>query len=309
MMNGIMTLARKEVKTAFRDNIFLIVTGLFILLSVISVYIGSSTKNEELQAYQDIVQLLKGQGAATLPSPPAIYPLSVLGNIVSYVSMIGAVVAIFLGFESFSGERNNGTLKLIAARPVYRDQIVTGKLLGGGMVIGVLLGIILIFNLVLFTFVSGMTPGADEIIRLLGFFLLASVYMMVFYTATMYVSIKTNDSAFGFMLMMIIWLAISFVLPQLAESQRNFAYALNAASQTVTQVPSDTSVSKMIELFSPAVQFQNIGKDLLQVIPETSDIGIGALLLKQIGAIVEILIPGLAVLLLSYKAAQKEEVI
>ncbi|WP_073992914.1 ABC transporter permease [Parasporobacterium paucivorans] len=308
-MNGIMTLARKEVKTAFRDNIFLIVTGLFILLSVISVYIGSSTKNEELQAYQDIVQLLKGQGAATLPSPPAIYPLSVLGNIVSYVSMIGAVVAIFLGFESFSGERNNGTLKLIAARPVYRDQIVTGKLLGGGMVIGVLLGIILIFNLVLFTFVSGMTPGADEIIRLLGFFLLASVYMMVFYTATMYVSIKTNDSAFGFMLMMIIWLAISFVLPQLAESQRNFAYALNAASQTVTQVPSDTSVSKMIELFSPAVQFQNIGKDLLQVIPETSDIGIGALLLKQIGAIVEILIPGLAVLLLSYKAAQKEEVI
>ncbi|MEN3003985.1 ABC transporter permease [Dehalobacterium formicoaceticum] len=179
-MNGIMTLARKEVKTAFRDYIFLIVTGLFVLLSVISVYIGSSTKNAELQAYQDIVQLLKSQGATSLPVPPAIYPLSVLSNIVSYVSMIGAVVAIFLGFESFSGERNNGTLKLIAVRPVYRDQIVTGKLLGGGMVIGVLLGIILIFNLVLFVFVSGLTPGINEIIRLLSFFLLAFVYMMVF---------------------------------------------------------------------------------------------------------------------------------
>lgn len=308
-MSGILTLARKEVKTAFRDSIFLIIIGLFVLLSVISVYIGSSTKNAELQAYQDILQLLKSQGATSLPSPPAIYPLSVLSNIVSYVSMIGAVVAIFLGFESFSGERNNGTLKLIAARPVYRDQIVTGKLLGGGMVIGVLLGIILIFNLVLFVFVSGLTPGINEIIRLLSFFLLAFVYMMVFYTATLYVSLRTNDSAFGFMLMMIIWLTISFVLPQLAESQRSFAYALNATAQTVTQVPSDTVASKMIELFSPAAQFQNIGKDLLQMIPETSNIGIGEVLLKQIGAIFEILIPGLAVLLLSYKAAQKEEVI
>ena len=308
-MNGIITLAQKEVKTAFRDNILLIIIGLFVLLSVISVYIGSSTKNAEMQAYQDIVQLLKSQGATSLPSPPAIYPLSVLSNIVSYVSMIGAVVAIFLGFEAFSGERNNGTLKLIATRPVYRDQIVTGKLLGGGAVVGILLGIILIFNLLLFVIVSGMTPGINEIVRLLIFFIIAFVYMMVFYTATMYVSIKTNDSAFGFMLMMVIWLTVSFVLPQLAESQRNFAYALNAATQTVTQVPSDTVVSKMIEIFSPAAQFRNIGRDLLQVIPETSNIGLGEVLLKQIGAITEILIPGLAVLLLSYKAVQKEEVI
>jgi len=79
--------------------------------------------------------------------------------------------------------------------------------------------------------------------------------------------------------------------------------------QTVTQVPSDTLVSKTIELFSPAVQFQNIGRDLLQVVPETANIGIGTLLIRQIGAIAEILIPGLTVLLLSYKAAQKEEVI
>ncbi|MEN3003984.1 hypothetical protein [Dehalobacterium formicoaceticum] len=109
--------------------------------------------------------------------------------------------------------------------------------------------------------------------------------------------------------MMIIWVTISFLLPQLADSQRSFAYALNATAQTVAQVPSDTVVSKMIELFSPAAQFRSIGKDLLQVIPETSNIGLVELLLKQTGAIIEILIPGLAMLLLSYKAAQKEEVI
>ena len=308
-MNGILTLAGKEVKTAFRDNIFLIITGLFVALSVISVYIGSSTKNAEMQAYQDIVQLLKSQGTASFPAPPEIFPLSVLSNIISYVSMIGAVVAIFLGFETFSGERANGMLKLIAVRPVFRDQIVTGKLIGGGTVIGLLLGIILIFNIALFAAISGMIPNASVMARLLAFFILAFAYLMLFYIATVYVSIKTNDSAFGFLLMMIIWITISFVLPQLADSQRSFAYALSATAQTVTQVPSDTVVSKTIEFFSPAAQFQSIGKDLLQVVPETANGGIMGILQKQISAIVEILAPGLILLLLSFKAAQKEEVI
>lgn len=308
-MKGILTLAGKEVKTVFKDNIFLIITGLFVVLSVISVYIGSSTKNAEMQAYQDIIQLLKSQGATSFPSPPQIFHLSVLSNIISYVSMIGAVVAIFLGFETFNGERVNGMLKLIAVRPVYRDQIVTGKLLGGGAVIGLLLGVILVFNITLFTVVSGMVPSVSELARLLTFFLLAFIYLMIFYITTMYVSIKTNDSAFGFLLMMIVWITVSFVLPQLADSQRSFAYALSATAQTVTQVPSDTVISKTIELFSPAAQFQNIGKDLLQVVPETANAGIISILLKKAGAILEILIPGIVLLTLSYKAVQKEEVL
>jgi ABC-2 type transport system permease protein len=99
------------------------------------------------------------------------------------------------------------------------------------------------------------------------------------------------------------------VLPQLADSQRSFAYALNSTAQTVTQLPSDTVVSKAIELFSPAAQFQKISSDLLQVVPETATAGIVGLILKQLGAIIEILLPGLVLLLLSYKTAQKEEVI
>lgn len=308
-MRAALTLARKEVKAAFRDKIFLIIVGLFVLLSIVSVYIGSSTKNAELQAYQNIIDILKSQGEVILPPPPEIFPLSILQNIIIYVSMVGAVVAIFLGYDAFSGERNNGTLKLIATRPLYRDQIVSGKLLGGVLVLGLLLGIILIFNLVLFVFISGLSPNFSEIMRLLIFFLLALIYLMFFYTATLFVSIKTNNSEFGFLLMMVVWIILSFVVPQLAESQRSFDYALNATAQTVTQVPTDTLISRTIELFSPTVQFQNISKDLLQVVSETATMNIGGIFQKQAGALVNILLPGIALLFLSYKAAQKEEVI
>ncbi|AFA49483.1 ABC transporter permease [Acetobacterium woodii] len=307
-MKAVLTLAQKEVMAAFRDKIFLIIVGLFVLLSIVSVYIGSSTKNAEMQAYQNIVELLKAQGKVIFPTPPEIFPLSILQNIITYVSMIGAVVAIFLGYEAFNGERNQGTLKLIATRAIYRDQIVTGKLLGGGMVLGLLLGIILIFNLTLFILISGLSPDINEIIRLLTFFMLALIYLMFFYTTTLFVSIKTNNSEFGFLLMMVVWITLSFVVPQLAESQRSFAYTLNATAQTVTQVPTDTLISRTIELFSPTVQFQNISKDLLQVTSETATIAVWKILEKKAGALVNILLPGIVLLIMSYRAAQKEEV-
>jgi ABC-2 type transport system permease protein len=176
-------------------------------------------------------------------------------------------------------------------------------------VIGGLLVTILIFNLLLFVLVSGMTPDPNELLRLLCFFLIAFVYLMVFYGTTMLVSLKTRDSGYGFLLMMIVWLTITFVLPQLADSQRSFAYAQSATGQIITQVPADTIVSQMIELFSPAAQFQNIGQNLLQVIPETAGSGPGAVLFKQWVSLVAIVIPGLAVLFFTYLSARKVEVL
>jgi len=308
-LNPIRIIAGKEFKTAFKDKIFIVITVLFLVLSIVSVYIGSSTKNAEMKAYQDIVGILKSQGNTNLPVSPDIYPLSILRNIITYVSMVGAVLAIFLGFDAFSGERENGTIKLLLTKPLYRDQIVTGKLLGAACVIGSLLGITLIVNIVLFGAVSGLIPDIGEISRLAAFMIIAFLYMMSFYIAALFVSIKTTNRAFGFMAMMIVWIFISFVIPQLADTQRNFAYAMNATAQTVTQIPSDTTISKAVELFSPAVQFTNIGKNLLQVIPETADMNLSSLLLRQILPLIYMMAPGAVLLMASYRAVQKEDAI
>lgn len=305
-MNQIWTIAVKEFKTAFKDKIFIVITTLFLLLSILSVYIGSSTKNAELKAYSDIVDVLKSQGSKNFPPVPQIFPLAILQNIIKYVSIVGAVLAIFLGFDTFSGEKENGTLKLILSRPVFRDQLLTGKLLGGGMVIGLLLTITLIFNTLLFTIVSGLIPNVGEVSRLTVFMVLAFCYMMSFYIATVFTSIKANDPSFGFLIMLIVWVSISFVLPQLAESQKSFAYALNSTAQTVTQAPTDTAVSKTIEIFSPTVHFQNLGGDLLQTVSETATASIYDIFQKDVLTVVYMLVPGILILFASYKAFLKE---
>jgi ABC-2 type transport system permease protein len=306
-MNQVLTIADKEFRTAFKDKVFLLITALFIVLSIASVYIGSSTKNAELTAYSNVMDLLKAQGASNFPDSPAIYPLAILKNIITYVSMIGSVLAIFLGFDSFSGERENGTMKLILTRPIYRDQLITGKLVGGGAVIGLLLIATLIVNILLFTAVSGLFPNANEIGRLVAFIFAAFAYMMVILTITMFVSIKTSDRTFGFLTMMIIWIFIGFVIPQLAETQRNFAMSLNSTSQTVTTVATDTVTSKFIEYFSPAAQFESIGENLLQTVSDTADIRVLSVIIKKAVSAFCLLVPGIVFLLASYRTVQKEE--
>lgn len=305
-MKQVWAIAKKEFRTAFKDKTFIVIALLFLVLSVVSVYIGSSTKNAELKAYSDIVKLLKSQGSQAFPPKPEIYPLAILQNIIKYVSIVGAVLAIFLGFDTFSGEKENGTMKLLLSRPLYRDQLITGKLLGGGLVIGLLLIATLFFNTILFSIVSGLIPGFGEISRLIIFIFIAFCYMMSFYIATMFVSIKASDRSFGFLVMLILWVTVSFVIPQLAESQKSFAYAMNSTAQTVTQVHSDTIISKTIEIFSPTVHFQNIGGDLLQTVSETANSSVGEILQRRLLIMLYMLAPGILLLFESYRTFVKE---
>lgn len=304
-MSNLLVLAKKEFKSSYKDKVFLMIVLLFLIMSVASVYIGSTTKNAEMKAYYDIVSVRQSEGGA-IPVAPEIFPLSILKNIIDYITMIGAVLAIFLGFDAFSSERENGTLRLLLTKPLYRDQLVTGKIFGASMIIGFILGITLLFNLALFAFTTGLLPNLNEVLRLFIFFLLAFVYMMSFYIASLYTSIKTQDRTFGFLIMMIAWIFISFVIPQLADTQKNFAYALSNISGAVTQVPSDTSISKAIEYLSPAVQFKSISNNLLQTVSSTATISVFGVLAKNIWALINLFVPGFVFLFLSYTSIQKE---
>lgn len=299
-------LAKKEFATAFKDKVFLVMVFLFLLMSVASVYIGATTKNAELRAYDDIVAIAQAQGGV-IPAAPQIYPLAVLRNIIQYIIMLGAVLAIFLGFDAFGSEKESGTLRLILTRPLTKGAFLTGKLCGAGMIMGSLLTVTFVFNGALFALTTGLFPSAQEILRLLLFVVLAFFYMMAFYTGSLFVSIKAHDRSYGFLIMMIVWIFISFVVPQMADTQRSFAYAISNVSGVITQTPSGTALSSAIEWFSPAVQFLHFGDDLLQVVSETATISVLEVLAKNAPRLVYLLGIGFFLFLLSFAAVEKEE--
>lgn len=307
-MTGMLNIAGKEFRSSFRNMEFLLIIGVFLIMSVVSVYIGSTTKNAELRAYESIVAAATAAGTE-IPAAPVIYPLAILKNLVEYIVMIGSVLAIFLGFDAFHGERRGGTLRLMLTKPIQRSSIIHGKLSGAGLIIGLLLTATLVFNIALFDFYTGVFPNPAEILRVVFFLLIAFVYMMDFYAGALYVSTKTRESSYGFLLMMVAWIFISFVIPQVAESQKSYAYAINSIAGTITQVPGETVLSKAIGWLSPAVQFRFVGSDLLQAVNETATIGIGHLLAADFVKILYLICPGVILTILSVREVRKEAIL
>lgn len=307
-MNKTLVIAKKEFAAAANDKVLLLMVILFLTMSIVSVYVGSTTKNAELRAYGDIVAEATAQGIET-PEAPLIFPLEILHNMTEYIIMIGAVLAIFLGFDAFSGERERGTLHVIFARPISRFEFISGKLLGASFIIGALLFAAFVFNLILFALFAGLFPDANEILRLVLFMFTAFLYMIGFYMFSFLVSIHSRNRTFSFLVMMAAWICVSFVIPQLADTQRSFAFAVNNVAGTITQIPGDTVISKLIDWFSPAVQFKQIGDDLLQVHPESASISAGAAFAKQIERFLYILSMGTLPFCLSALTVKKEGVL
>ena len=306
-MNAVLTIARKEFRTAFRNRIFLTITILFLGLSILSVYIGSTTKRAEMRIYNETITELQAQGAAFLPAAPEIHTLTILANLIEYVSMVGAILAVILGYNTLIEEKENGGLKLILSRPVFRDQLIIGKLLGNAAVIALLLGIVFVFNLTLLVLVGGIIPTLGEVMRLLVFMGIAFSYMLVFLSLAMLLSIRMNNSATVFLFALVLWTIFSFVIPQMAGTFMVNSSVINGISGAVNQLPQDTALSQAINFLSPTWHLRNIGGQLLQSASGSGALSSGTLITHTLTTLLALLAPTIAFIAVGFASFLRNE--
>jgi ABC-2 type transport system permease protein len=290
-MKTILIIARKEFRSAFRNRLFLTITALFLALSVLSVYIGSTTKRAEMRIYEERMSALTAQGATGLPPAPEIHTLTILSNLTEYVAIVGAILAVILGYNALIDEKESGGIKLILTRPVYRDKLLTGKLLGNAAVIAALLGLAGIFNLVLLVFIGGIVPSAGEVLRLVALIAIGFVYMSIFLIFATTLSISIKSSASVFLIALVFWMLASFVIPQMAQTQMANSAVINSISGTVNQIPQETTVSRAINFLSPTWHLREIGAELLQVAPGSAALDGATLLRDSLAALFVLLVP------------------
>ncbi len=290
-MQTILVIARREWQAAFRNRQFLIITALFLGLSILSVYIGSTTKHAEMRLYNDTVARLTAEGSTVLPAKPEINTLAILANLTEYVSIVGAILAVILGYNALIEEKQSGGLKLILTRPVYRDRLLTDKLLGNAAVIGALLGLAFVFNVTLLVAIRGVWPTLGEISRLAAFIGLSFVYMLIFLTVSMLLSIRMKSSANVFLVVLVLWMLVSFVLPQMAETQMTNSTVVNSISGTTNQIPQDTTTSRALNFLSPTWHLRDIGATLLEVTPGSTTLSAGSLISHSLTALLALLAP------------------
>lgn len=306
-MDTILIIAKKEFHSVFRNRLFMTTALLFLAMSILSVYIGSTTKHAEMRLYQEIVANLTAQGETALPSPPEVYRLTILANLSEYVGIIGAILAVILGYNSLIEEKESGGLKLLLSRPVYRDRLLSGKLLGGAMVIGLLLALVFMFNLLLLIVVGGVFPTLGEVGRLFDFIVMSFAYMMIFLAFATLLSIKLDSAPQVFLISLMLWVIVSFVIPQMAETQMTNSTVVNNVTGVANQIPQDTALSRAIDFLSPTWHLRTIGNQLLEVMPGSASLPPGALLTQSLTTLLVLLAPTVLFSALAYMLFLRDE--
>ncbi len=129
------------------------------------------------------------------------------------ISVIMSFAAIVLVYDSISGERENGTLRLSMSNPVPRSTVILGKYLGTMvmLIIPLLVGM-LISMIIIVTSGKVNLAGADWV-RILITVLLSLLYLSIFVLLGLFVSSLLRSSAATLVLLLLAWTVIVVVIP------------------------------------------------------------------------------------------------
>jgi len=213
----IMTIARHEYRAAVRSKILVVLLGILIVVTTVSVYIASVDYASQLADYQLYRTSALANGLTRIaPSPLA--PMSLLRGAMEYLEIIGAVIAITLGYLAVSRERANRTLPLIRTRPVTSGELATGSLLGALGVIGTLVAITAVVGVLCVGIIGHDWINATQGLKLFLAYLAAIMYMGIFYCVGAIATAKSNVAATGLIIALGVWLIVVLVLPQIGDT-------------------------------------------------------------------------------------------
>ena len=125
-----------------------------------------------------------------------------------------SLLAILFTYNSISGEKEDGTLRLTLSYSLPRDSLIFGKMIGGFLCLAIPIGVPLVFGISLITlFPDFYLTGADwfRILLILGVFLL---YLSVFFSLGMFVSARTSRSAISFLVLLLLWVIWVLIVPK-----------------------------------------------------------------------------------------------
>ncbi len=218
-MFKILTVAKKEYADALRNKVFLTFLLFLLGLTVISIFIGSLDFKSKVSIYQkaylELVQ--SGQSVSSLVRP-AFYPLQLLRGSIEYLEIIGAVLAITLGYLSIAKEKGNNTLQLILTRPLSRVSFFLGKLLGNTLLLLSVSVIVFLSIFVILTLIGGVQLSVEETTKILSSFLFSWIYLCIFFALSATLALLQRFLPNALILALVVWILFVLIVPQIGDT-------------------------------------------------------------------------------------------
>ncbi len=180
-------------------------------LSVICLGMERQLGNTIMVSYEDVPTEAKILGGGN--------PLLNVFSAVDAVLMVQIAFSLFVisvAYDVISGERESGTLALVASNPVSKYHILIGKYLGGMASLLVPLATGWIAAAILINANAMIEFHIAEWGRFTLLFAVLGLYLSVFFLLTMLVSVITHRSARALVWLLFLWILLVFIIPNSA---------------------------------------------------------------------------------------------
>ena len=212
-------IARQSILFIFRERTVILLAGLFVVLVMVSAYLGWSATTTVNSIYDKAVVYLQNAGHPVPPNPVLeISPLSLLRNMSIYVSLIGALAAIVVGYQLIASDRKSGVVPLIGVRPLKAGVYAAGKILALVGVVLALMAVAALISISTFLLLPNVQLGIAGWGQLFGFFALSVVYMLVFGLLAMATAAISRSESVALLLPVTVWLTLTFILPSITAN-------------------------------------------------------------------------------------------
>lgn len=261
-------LVRKEIADYLHSWRFFILMGIIMLTCLGSLYTALSGISSSAAATDTRIEFLFLRlftvSNGTVPS------------FLSFITFLGPLLGIGLGFDAINSERNKGTLSRILAQPVPRDYVINAKFTAALLVIGASFFALGFLVMGLGIIVTGIELTFDEFMRIIFYLLMSLVYVAFWLNLSILFSVLFKQPATAALAGIAVWLFFSIFYSMIIQLLSN---ALAPSEITLESLLSYESTIMFLMRLSPAHLFSEVTTTLLY--PTVNTLGSSMLASEQ----------------------------
>lgn len=196
-----MAMVNKEISDYVRSWRFLILLFLVFLTCLGSVSVAIANMDDAVKANATgdsfIFLRLFTASDGTLPS------------FFVFISFLGPLLGLIMGFDAVNAEENKGTLSRILSQPVHRDYVINTKFTAAIIVLSVMMFCLGFLVMGAGLIATGIPPTADEFLRIVFFIIVGILYISFWLNLSIFFSVRFRQPATSALAGIATWLFLT----------------------------------------------------------------------------------------------------
>lgn len=253
-------IVQKEMGDHIRSWRYIILLGLIALTCLASLYTASQTIRDVVQqnSSKDLSNLFLFLHLFTLAGAKTQLP-----SFVTFVTFLGPLLGIALGFDAINSERSKGTLSRIMSQPVPRDYVINAKFVAALIVIAILFFALGFLVMGFGIFIFGIPPTFGEFWRIIFFIVLTIIYVAFWLNLAILFSVAFRRAATSVLSGFAVWLFFTVFFSMLMHLIASASAPQQVTAQNYQSVMHNQSFLFFLQRLSPSQLFSDGTTSLL----------------------------------------------